>query len=242
MSQLVAIHPHHHQHLHLIPEKAELHSKGIQLMPVVPAEFANIASQSPIVLTKNGDTGQFVFVAVLGFAPGENLWLQHEQWQGHYLPLQLQRQPFFLGQTDKGSDVALCIDLQSPMLQSGAAQGDNSQVLFQHDGSDSSYFLQVKACLAELLRGEQQQQQLIQALLDCGLIQPLSLEITFANQQSTKLQGLFTIDQQKLAKLSQTQLYSLHQQGWLAAIYTVLASAAQFYPLIARKNQQLAAQ
>ena len=100
----------------------------------------------------------------------------------------------------------------------------------------------MKACLAELLRGEQQQQQLIQALLDCGLIQPLSLEITFANQQSTKLQGLYTIDQQKLAKLSQTQLYSLHQQGWLAAIYTVLASAAQFYPLIARKNQQLAAQ
>jgi hypothetical protein len=242
MSQLVAIHPHHHQHLRLIPEKAELHSKGIQLMPVVPAEFANIASQSPIVLTKNGDTGQFVFVAVLGFAPGENLWLQHEQWQGHYLPLQLQRQPFFLGQTDSGSDFALCIDLQSPMLQSGAAQGDNSQALFQHDGSDSSYFLQVKACLAELLRGEQQQQQLIQALLDCGLIQPLSLEITFANQQSTKLQGLYTIDQQKLAKLSQTQLYSLHQQGWLAAIYTVLASAAQFYPLIARKNQQLVAQ
>ena len=84
-----------------------------------------------------------------------------------------------------------------------------------------------------------EQLQLLQALLAANLIQPLSLEITFANQQSTRLNGLYTIDQQKLANLDPATLIKLHQAGWLAPIYTIIASAAQLYPLIARKNLQL---
>jgi hypothetical protein len=241
MAELIAINPKLHAKLRLQPEKAEWHSRGIQLLPVVPAEFASIATQSPIVLTKNGQTGQFVSVAMLGFAPGENLWFSDESWQGTYLPLQLQRQPFFLGQADDSGqgDYVLCINPESPAI----AQEQHStatEALFQDDGSDSPYLQQIKGVLAELLQGEQQQQQLVQALLAANLIQPLSLEITFANQQSTRLNGLYTIDQQKLAALDAATLVKLHQAGWLAPIYTIIASAAQLYPLIARKNQQLA--
>jgi hypothetical protein len=244
MPELIAINPKLHAKLRLQPEKAEWHSRGIQLLPVVPAEFASIATQSPIVLTKNGQTGQFVSVAMLGFAPGENLWFADGRWQGAYLPLHLQRQPFFLGQADDNGqgDYVLCIDLDSPAIaqeQHSTATETATEALFQDDGSDSPYLQQIKGVLAELLQGEQQQQQLVQALLAANLIQPLSLEITFANQQSTRLNGLYTIDQQKLATLDAATLVKLHQAGWLAPIYTIIASAAQLYPLIARKNQQL---
>lgn len=244
MAELIAINPKLHATLRIQPEKAEWHSRGIQLLPVVPAEFASVATQSPIVLTKNGQTGQFVTVAMLGFAPGENLWFTDGSWQGNYLPLQLQRQPFFLGQSgDNGQgDYVLCIDPDSPAIaqeQQSAATETATEALFQDDGSDSTYLQQIKGVLAELLQGEQQQQQLVQALLAANLIQPLSLEITFANQQSTRLNGLYTIDQQKLATLDAATLVKLHQAGWLAPIYTIIASAAQLYPLIARKNQQL---
>ena len=253
MAELIAINPRIHATLRIAPDKAEIHSRGIQLLPVVPAEFASVATQSPIVLTKNGQTGQFVTVAMLGFAPGENLWFADGRWQGAYLPLQLQRQPFFLGQSgDNGQgDYVLCIDPASPALvqdQSGALVQDQSpaldaaqstETLFNGNGADSPYLQQIKGVLAELLQGEQQQQQLVQALLAANLIQPLSLEITFANQQSTRLNGLYTIDQQKLATLDAATIVKLHQAGWLAPIYTIIASAAQLYPLIARKNQQL---
>jgi hypothetical protein len=253
MADLIAINPKLHATLRIAPDKAELHSRGIQLLPVVPAEFASIATQSPIVLTKNGQTGQFVTVAMLGFAPGENLWFADGRWQGAYLPLQLQRQPFFLGQSgDNGQgDYVLCIDPDSPALvqdHSAALVLDQSpaldatectETLFNDTGADSAYLQQIKGVLAELLQGEQQQQQLVQALLAANLMQPLSLEITFANQQSTRLNGLYTIDQQKLAALDAATLIQLHQAGWLAPIYTIIASAAQLYPLIARKNQQL---
>ena len=245
MAELIAINPKLHATLRIQPEKAEWHSRGIQLLPVVPAEFASIATQSPIVLTKNGQTGQFVTVAMLGFAPGENLWFCDESWQGTYLPLQLQRQPFFLGQAgDNGQgDYVLCIDPDSPAICQDHSTALNatqsSETLFNDNGSDSAYLQQIKGVLAELLQGEQQQQQLVQALLAANLIQPLSLEITFANQQSTRLNGLYTIDQQKLAVLDAATLVNLHQAGWLAPIYTIIASAAQLYPLIARKNLQL---
>lgn len=244
MADLIAINPKLHATLRIAPDKAEIHSRGIQLLPVVAAEFASIATQSPIVLTKNGQTGQFVTVAMLGFAPGENLWFADGRWQGAYLPLHLQRQPFFLGQSgDNGQgDYVLCIDPDSPAIiqeQQSVATETATERLFQDDGSDSPYLQQIKGVLTELLQGEQQQQQLVQALLAAQLIQPLSLEITFANQQSTRLNGLYTIDQQKLATLDAATLVQLHQAGWLAPIYTMIASAAQLYPLIARKNQQL---
>ena len=246
MANLIAVNPQLHAPLRIAPDIAERHSQGIQLLPVVPAEFANIATQSPIVLTKNGQTGQFVTVAMLGFTPGENLWFADDRWQGAYLPLQLQRQPFFLGQADASSqgEYVLCIDPDSPAI----CRDENvvlypttsSERLFTQTGEDSAYLQQIKGVLAALLQGEQQQQQLVQALLDAELIQPLSLEITFANQQSTRLNGLYTIDQEKLAALPAPKVVQFHQAGLLAPIYTLLASAAQLYPLIARKNQQLA--
>jgi hypothetical protein len=254
MAQLVAINPQLHRQLRLHPAKAEWHSKGIQLMPVVPTEFASMATQAPIVLTKNGQTGQFVSVALLGFAPGENLFFSNNSWQGDYLPLQIQRQPFFLGQaeaagtqdtqeTQVAPEFVVCIDNDSPTICPPTSQGSNSddtQQLFTESGADSAYFQQAKQCLAELLRGEQQLQQLMQALLGHDLLQPLSLDIVFDNEQSTRLNGLYTIDQQKLAALSPVALVALHQAGWLLPIYTLIASTAQIYPLIARKNRQLA--
>jgi hypothetical protein len=253
MAQLVAINPQLHRQLRLHPAKAEWHSKGIQLMPVVPTEFASMATQAPIVLTKNGQTGQFVSVALLGFAPGENLFFSNNSWQGDYLPLQIQRQPFFLGQAEAAGtqdtqkaqgtpEFVVCIDNDSPTICPPTSQDSNSdtQQLFTESGADSAYFQQAKQCLAELLRGEQQLQQLMQALLGHDLLQPLSLDIVFDNEQSTRLNGLYTIDQQKLAALSPVALVALHQAGWLLPIYTLIASTAQIYPLIARKNRQLA--
>jgi hypothetical protein len=254
MAQLVAINPQLHRQLRLHPAKAEWHSKGIQLMPVVPTEFASMATQAPIVLTKNGQTGQFVSVALLGFAPGENLFFSNNSWQGDYVPLQIQRQPFFLGQAEAAGtqdaqespgapEFVVCIDNDSPTICPPTSQGSNSddtQQLFTESGADSAYFQQAKQCLAELLRGEQQLQQLMQALLGHDLLQPLSLDIVFDNEQSTRLNGLYTIDQQKLAALSAVALSELHQAGWLLPIYTLIASTAQIYPLIARKNRQLA--
>jgi hypothetical protein len=193
-----------------------------------------------LVLAKNGQTGQFVLAALTGFAPNENLLMQQGRWQGLYLPLQIQRQPFFVGKaTPDADDYVVCIDMESPATGQNQPLPAGAELLFLADGRETDFYRQAKQRLVQLLQGEQQRDALIEMLLQYQLLQPMSLDITFADQSTTRLNGLYSIDSDKLAALMPEQVVQLHQQGHLAAIYAILGSAAQIYGLIARKNQQL---
>ena len=246
MANLVAVQPALHQHLLVVPSQIDTHAAGQNLIPLIPAELSHVATQLPVVLAKNGQTGQFVLAALTGFAVQENLMLEQGHWQGIYLPLQIQRQPFFVGKaTPDAADYVVCIDLDSPATlfsteRLGAQQlPADAEALFNADGSETAYYRDAKLKLAQLLQGEQQRELLLSELLALRLLQPMSLEITFADQSITKLNGLYTIDEQQLAQLPAENLVRLHQQGLLGAVYAILGSAAQIYGLIARKNKQL---
>ena len=246
MANLVAVQPALHQHLLVVPSQIDTHAAGQNLIPLIPAELSHVATQLPVVLAKNGQTGQFVLAALTGFAVQENLMLEQGHWQGIYLPLQIQRQPFFVGKaTPDAADYVVCIDLDSPATlfsteRLGAQQlPADAEALFNADGSETAYYRDAKLKLAQLLQGEQQRELLLSELLALRLLQPMSLEITFADQSITKLNGLYTIDEQQLAQLPAEHLVRLHQQGLLGAVYAILGSGAQIYGLIARKNKQL---
>jgi hypothetical protein len=170
---------------------------------------------------------------LLGFGENENLFWQDNQWKSIYVPLNIQRQPFFIG-NDQGETI-ICIDTESPCLSSG--QGD---ALFTAQGDETLFLQQVKARLAELFNGEEETQNFIQWLMELKLIMPLSLDITFADQQTQRIQGIYTIDEEKLAKLDSGQLMDLHQRGYTKPVYTMIASLGQLYALIHKKNQRLA--
>lgn len=241
MAHLVAVNPQVHKNCYVFPEQAESAGAELQLIPVVPSEVAHVACQMPVVLTKNEQTGQFVLAAMTGFEPKQNLFWQDGRWQGLYLPLQLQRQPFFLGKNDdEGTDYAVCLDMQNPAVGQGPQVPAGAQTLFSATGVDTEYYQNAKQILASILQGEAQVQQLTQLLMTMALIQPMSLDITFADKSSTRLKGLYTIDQQKLAALESAHIVLLHQKGLLATVYSLINSVSQIYALIERKNQQLA--
>lgn len=241
MANLVAVDNKNHLKIKIDPNKRYLHGKALHLVPVVLSEFSNLAVQYPIVLTKNADTGQFVFMAMLGFEVGENLFWQEGQWQGLYLPLQIRRQPFFVGNPDSSNqqqandgDYIVCIDSDSPTITS-----EDGVALFDEKGLDTDYFQDAKSCLAQLLKGEAENKLLIEYLQNMDLLQSMSLEITFVNQESTRLNGLYTVDQEKMAKLTDEQLLILYKTGILPAIYTLITSLGQIHALIDLKNKRL---
>lgn len=242
MANLTAVDYHTHKHLMINPSAAELHGAELNMIPVVVEEFNNLAVQYPIVLTKHGETGEFLFTALLGFEPHENLFWQDGQWQGVYLPLQIRRQPFFVGNANNGSDeLVVCIDTNSPMVTDTqkASSDTEYQTLFDELGNESAYFKNTKQCLSHLIQGEIDNKTLLTALESLDLLQPLSVEITFINEQSTRLNGLYTINQEKLNAVSKEQVCQLHEQKLLQPIYTMVASIGQIYALIERKNTRL---
>ena len=223
-----------HKHLKIQPSKVEALGAQQTMVPVVINEFKKLCVQYPIVLTKNGDTGQFICVALLGFEKGENLLWQDEQWQGIYTPINISRQPFFIGQESADAQPLLCIDTNSPCLSE-----NTGEPLFNEQGEATAFLNNIKTLLSQLIAGQTHTQNFIDALIKHSLISPLTLDITLVNKQNQKVNGLYSIDEAKLDALSNEALVELKQSGHLHAIYTMMDTLGHIYGLIQRKNERL---
>lgn len=232
MTNFVALHNQHHQQLRIDTQLIESLGATNNMVPVVISEFLRLVVHYPIVFTKSGETGNFLCVALLGFETGENLFWDNNQWQSIYTPLNIMRQPFFIGQ--EHNQTLICIDTDSSTLTTG--QGE---AIFDSSGKETDYLKKIKSRLAELLDGETRTQDFIKALLALNLIMPMALDISFANAQQQRVQGLYTINEERLAQLDATQLITLQQQEYLQPIYTMIASLGQIYALIQKKNERL---
>ena len=233
MPTFVALNNQTHKYLKIDSAKIEAQGALERMVPVVLSEFLKLVVHYPIVLTKNVETGRFVCMALLGFEQQENLFWQNNQWQGIYTPLNILRQPFFIGQENENT--IICIDSESQCITQ--TQGE---LLFTEQGEDTEFLRNVKIMLAELINGETQTQAFIRALLELKLLMPMSLDITFANQQEQRVQGLYTIDEEKLSALNGDAISTLHHKNYLQPIYTMLASLGQIYALIQKKNERIA--
>jgi hypothetical protein len=235
MAQVVALNNQLHQTLKVDRQKAAEAIAEQHTLPVVITEFSKLVVDFPILLTKSQKTGQFVCVALLGFEEGENLFWQNAKFNSIYDPLNLARHPFFIGQTDEEDEEPLiCIDLHSPAVTT--TDGD---ALFTEQGKVSSYLKEIQQILTELSAGEVTTQSYINCLLNYELLIPLKLDITFANDSQIQIKGLYSIDEDKLKRLSLTEINELMQSGYLQTIYIQIASLGQIYALIERKNQRL---
>ncbi|WP_086934716.1 SapC family protein [Agarilytica rhodophyticola] len=238
MPKLVSLNNRVHKDIKIDTNKIEVIGSSERMIPVVLSEFLKLCVQYPIVFTKDADTGKFVCVVLLGFEQSENLFWLKNQWDGIYVPLNITRQPFFIGKEDLDKEQAvICIDINSPCIST-----DNGESLFDAQGQDTAYLGSAKSMLAQLIEGEKQNFNFINTLLNLDLIMPLALDITFADDKTQRVQGIYTIDEEKLDQLSKDEMLVLHQQKYLKPIYTMVSSLGHIYSLIQRKNTSLMAQ
>ncbi len=237
MPTFVALHHQHHKNLTIDTTKVEAQGANERMVPVVISEFLKLVVQYPIVFIKNAETGRFLCVALLGFEAQENLFWHNSQWQGIYTPLNIRRQPFFIGE-DNGNSI-ICIDAESPCITTAQADASSIERLFSTQGEETKYLGSAKEILAELINGEAHTQDFIKTLLELNLIMPMSLDITFASQKEQQVQGMYTIDEDKLAMIDSGALQSLQQKNYLKLIYTMIASLGHIYALIQKKNERM---
>lgn len=197
-----------------------------------PAEFRAAQAYYPVLFYKDGNTGQFMPVLLLGFQAGENLFVQQQKWQAGYLPLDIARVPFTIG-LQQGERV-IHLDTAHPKVSR-----TSGEALFLEFGGHSPYLQQVAEQLETLHHGLTDAKQFSQQLLALELIESFVLDVTLDNGQQHSLHGFYTINEPRLAQLSGEQLTQLQQSGYLEAIYMMLASQAQFARLIGFKNQQV---
>ncbi len=232
MTNLVALNPEKHKHLKINKDKLEAQGANERIVPVVIGEFSKLVVQYPIALTKSEETGEFICVAVLGFEQKENLFWNNNRWDGIYTPLNIIRQPFFIG-NDQGQSV-VCIDEHGSSVSE-----QQGEAIFNKNGGESQFLLNIKTMLAGLLEQERVTKEFIKTLVEYDLLIAMPLDITFGNGEAHRVRGFYTVDESKLETLEPSKLVDLQKNKYLTPLHMIMASTGHFYSLVEMKNRTL---
>lgn len=209
---------------------------------VFPAEFAQLQREFPLFFVKNAESGFFESIALLGFADDENLYLSADGWDADRVPLTIERQPFLIGLQEQDVDgvptpvPVVHIDLDHPNVSE--TEGER---VFLPQGGESPYLERINSILLTIHQGHETSQAFSQLLVGLELIESLALNIEFEDGSKQSLEGLYTVNEDRLRNLNANGLEVLHEKGHLQDIYMMLASLQSMPGLIERKNRRLAA-
>jgi hypothetical protein len=225
----------------IITARGAAYGDNLHVVEVVPIEFGSLCAFYPILMSGNPDRGGYVFVSVLGFEPGENLFLDDSGWDAGYVPLTVRRQPFLLlpqkiNEEDGTTSTVpiLAIDMDSPRVSQ-----EQGEAMFDEGGEATDWFKDVNRMIAGLVQGSEMGRELIRKLDVLELIEPLELSVRLVDGNTRRLEGLHTISDGKLQNLSDRHIVELHQLGYLDYIYSMRASLGHFGGLARRKNARL---
>ena len=238
--RLVELSRREHGGLRIRADLVEAGAATQHLVPVVVSEFRKAAIQYPLVFAKNPETGRFNSYVLTGLGVKENLFWSGTELDVAYVPLNVRRQPFYVGMSD-GPDAegagttVLCIDLDSPCLDPSG-----KKTLVNPDGTDSAYLKEVLSVLNELVAGKAATEQFIATLLSLRLLAPILLDITLDDGTPLTLTGLYGLDEEKFRELAESEIARLWKDGHLDLIYSVLLSGGQLFKLIRMRNQRTA--
>jgi len=229
-----------HQNIKIITEHAEQYGDNVWYALTFPLEFRSVQAYYPIFFNKDPNTGQFFAAALFGFKHQENLFLQDKSWQAGYIPLTIQRQPFTIGTqkvSDNGQETeqrVLTMDTDNPRVNT-----EKGQALFLELGGNSEFLDRAADMLETIHHGIEDSKNFINFLTEYELLEPFTLDVTLNDKTQHEMIGFYTINEEKFKDLTDDIICKLHNQGYLHAIYMVLASHGNIRELINRKNQQL---
>lgn len=194
---------------------------GLGHVPLGFSEIPLAICDYPVVLIKDGATGGFRLVALLGFEGNRNLFVIGENWAATYLPLNILRLPFCLGAPDGGTPEP-CLDEASSLI--GRVPG---HALFQADGSETAFLAGRRKLLQDMLVDAGKTAAFVGALTAARLVTPMTITLNHADQSQREIEGAYTIDPLALETLDGTALVALRRDGHLGAIYAVMHSLGQ---------------
>lgn len=203
-----------------------------------PVEFRSVQHDYPIFFRKDGQTGEFIPVAMFGFEQKENLFLKDDKWDASYIPLVMDRDPFLIGfQQDRETGEkkpVIHIDMDSPRVSN-----EEGEAVFLEHGGQTPYLEKVSSMLQAIHAGQDHGKAFVQKLVEYELLESFTLEVELNDGSQNQLIGFYTIHEEKVNALSGDALADLHKDGFLQSIYMVLASMSSIRDLIERKNQTL---
>ncbi|TLU66384.1 SapC family protein [Thalassotalea litorea] len=227
-----------HNQLRVFTDHGAHFGEAVNRVPVLADELKSLVLDFPVCLFKDPKNGKFSMHALLGIDSQENLFLQGDSWTSQYIPAHFRRQPFMAGIKGEGEsptpeNLVLTIDMESPRVSS-----NDGVALFEVDGSPSSYLRQTSQMVFSLVPAMNRNEAFIQALLANDLLDAVQLTLTLKSGENHQLDGMYTVNEEKLSQLNAEQVQWFHRQGYLQACHYLIAAVGNIQKLVNLKNNR----
>ena len=232
MTNVAILNNTHHKPLRVIQERGPQYGDAVMAALTFPDEFRSVQSTYPIVFAPSPDGKSFDARVLFGFEQGENLFLGPDGWDAPVIPLSIQREPFLIGRTK--DELSVHVDLDNPRVST-----TRGEPVFMAYGGTSEYMERMTSVLRALHEGLERADGFMAALQELQLLEAFAVNVELADGSEHRLDGFYTIAEDRLQALSGEQLAKLARVGYLQPIYMAMASLSQFRSLIARRNARL---
>lgn len=238
MSNVVLLDNVEHHDLRVKVARGDAFGDHVNQTLIFPNEFRDIQRDYPILFRKDAE-GAYQAVALLGLERDENLFLDGDSWDAHYIPAVLARGPFSIalqrpdGSDGTAPDAKIQIDLDN-----AAVNREEGFPLFLPHGGHAPYLQHMIEVLRTLHDGVALAKGFFQTLETLELIEPATLEIKTSETEQYSVPGVYSINEDKFQNLPSEKLEALHRSGMLAACYWAIASLDNIRSLVNRKNRR----
>ncbi len=236
--RLVPVSREQHGHLRIRPATGFGFSRQFHLASLAMQEFVRASAFYPIVFLDDREREAFRPVALLGVESGENLFLEADNtWlRGPYIPGILRRYPFALADTERNNEYAVCVDIDSGLLDE-----HEGMPLFSADGIPTETLENVKRFLGELQQMDALTMQFAAFLSRHNLLRPLNLRVQVAGAPRD-IAGSYVVNEERLDALSESVFLEMRNLRYLQPLYSHLASLPQIDRLVRLKEARVKAE
>jgi hypothetical protein len=228
-----------HHDLRVITRHGAEFGDNVGTVLTFPTEYGDVQREYPIFFRKEAHTGEFQSIALLGFQPDENLFLEGGGWQATYVPGIMARGPFLIGfqNQDVGGETrrepVVHVDLDHPRISR-----TEGEPVFLPQGGNSRYLERIGTVLQGIHQGLAVSKAMFEAFTALELIEPVNVEIKFNAEEQFNLRGLYTISEERLRQLDGESLFKLNSTGFLQGAFLVIASLNNVKKLIDMKHRR----
>lgn len=235
MAELTELNSKVHANLKIVPNCAINVAATQHVIGVRVTEVAQCVSTFPVFLSKVAESGQWALSAISSLEVGKSLFVENDVWQGAYMPAGMQAYPLFLMRKGEGDDNNYAVGIDE---QSSAFSNSEGEALFDDNGKATLMLENRTKQLEANLKNDYLTYQFAQRIEELDLAKSINVLVRYADGTVNTLQGLHTIDEDKVQALSADTVAELHKNGYLATIYGMLMSMHQLNNLIQRHNKQ----
>ena len=234
MHQPVILNNVDHADLRVMLERRAVFGDAVNQTVVFPTEFEALQREYAILFRRDA-AGAWRSTVLLGLDSDENLFLDGERWDAHYIPALMQRGPFSIGMPRPGEEgePMIHVDLDHPRI----SRSEGAPVFRDH-GGNSPYLNHIAGILEAILIGDQVSPAMFAAFEAAGLLESVTLDIELEQGARYKIPDCYTVDPQRLAALEGPALAALHRGDFLRCAIWQSASLANIQRLVERKGRR----